>query len=75
MTKEFISNPIRHFLKKQNTTQNTAKVTLGTTVKLGQGYGNIRYGLKIKTDAGDNIKDLKEIIFKEGQKLIATFLL
>lgn len=65
-----LSNPICHFLTKQNTTQNTAKVALGTTVKLGQGYGNIRYGLKIKTDAGDNIKDLKEIIFKDGQKLI-----
>ena len=65
-----LSNPNCHFLTKQNTTQNTAKVALGTTVKLGQGYGNIRYGLKIKTDAGDNIKDLKEIIFKDGQKLI-----
>lgn len=65
-----LSNPNCHFLTKQNTTQNTAKVALGNTVKLGQGYGNIRYGLKIKTDAGDNIKDLKEIIFKDGQKLI-----
>jgi energy-coupling factor transporter ATP-binding protein EcfA2 len=65
-----LSNPNCHFLTKQNTTQNTAKVALGTTVKLGQGYGNIRYGLKIKTDVGDNIKDLKEIVFKDGQKLI-----
>jgi hypothetical protein len=58
------------FGKETEQPQNTAKVDLGTTVKLGQGYGNIRYGLKIKTDAGDNIKDLKEIIFKDGQKLI-----
>ncbi len=65
-----LSNPNCHFLTKQNTTQNTVKVVLGTTIKLGQGYGNIRYGLKIKTDAGDNIKDLKEIIFKNGQKII-----
>ncbi len=66
----YLSNPNCHFLTKQNTTQNTAKVALKTTVKLGQGYGNIRWELKIKTDAGDNIKDLKEIIFKNGQKLI-----
>lgn len=65
-----LSNPNCYFLTKQNTTQNTAKVALGNTVKLGQGYGNIRYVLKIKTDAIDNIKDLKEIIFKDGQKLI-----
>ena len=65
-----LSNPSSHFLNKQNTTQSTAKVALGNTVKLGQGYGNIRYGLKIKTDVGDNIKDFKEIIFKDGQKLI-----
>lgn len=69
-SKWHLSNPICHFLTKQNTTQNTAKVELGTTVKLGQGYGNIRYDLKIKTDAGDNIKDFKEIIYKNGQKLI-----
>jgi energy-coupling factor transporter ATP-binding protein EcfA2 len=61
-----LSNPNCHLLTKQNATQNTAKVALGTTVKLGQGYGNIRYDLKIKSDAGDNIKDLEEIIFKDG---------
>lgn len=66
----YLSNPNCHFLTKQNITQNTPKVALGTNVKLGQGYGNIRYTLKIKTDAVDNIKDLKEIIFKDGQKLI-----
>ncbi|WP_298142892.1 hypothetical protein [Flavobacterium sp.] len=65
-----LSNPNCHFLTKQNTTQNTAKVSLGTPVKLGQGYGNIRHSLKIKTHADDNIKDLKEIIFKDGQKLV-----
>jgi energy-coupling factor transporter ATP-binding protein EcfA2 len=65
-----LSNPNCHFLTKQNTTQNTAKVTLGNTVKLGQGYGNIRFTLGIKTKEVDSIKDLKEIIFKDGQKLI-----
>lgn len=65
-----LSNPNCHFLSKQNTTQNTAKVTLGNTVKLGQGYGNIRFTLGIKTKEVDNVKDLKEIIFKDGQKLI-----
>lgn len=67
-------NPNCHFLTKQNITQNTAKVELGTTVKLRQGYGNIRYNLGIKTkencNVNDNEKDLKEIVYKDGQKLI-----
>ncbi|WP_312195475.1 ATP-binding protein [Epilithonimonas vandammei] len=66
----YLSNPKCHFLSKQNTTQNTAKVALGNDVKLGQGYGNIRYALGIKTDIADNEKDLKEVVFKDGQKLI-----
>ena len=66
----YLSNPNCHFLTKQNITQNTAKVALGNTIKLGQGYGNIRFSLGIKTNEADNIKDLKEIIFKDGLKLI-----
>jgi energy-coupling factor transporter ATP-binding protein EcfA2 len=66
----YLSNPNCHFFTKQNITQNTAKVALGNTIKLGPGYGNIRFSLGLKTNEADNIKDLKEIIFKDRLKLI-----
>ncbi|CAG5074475.1 hypothetical protein DYBT9623_05162 [Dyadobacter sp. CECT 9623] len=65
-----LSNPICHFISRANVTHNIAPIPLGSTVKLGQGYGNIRHALGIKIGEVDNIKDLKEIIIKDGQKLI-----
>jgi hypothetical protein len=65
-----LSNPNCHFFSKQNTTQNTPKAPIVNNVKLSQGYGNVRHSLGIKTNQSDNIKDLKEIIFKDGQRLV-----
>ncbi len=66
----FISNPESRFIKRKNVSQNQPFQDLESSIKLEQGYGNIRHALGIKTKVADNAKDLKEIIFKDGQKLI-----
>ncbi len=66
----FISNPESRFIKRKNVSQNQPFQDLESSLKLEQGYGNIRHALGIKTKVADNAKDLKEIIFKDGQKLI-----
>jgi energy-coupling factor transporter ATP-binding protein EcfA2 len=66
----YISNPECHFISRKNVTKNLQLNDLGNTIKLEQGYGNIRHALGIKTKDVDNKKDLKEIVYKDGQKLI-----
>lgn len=66
----YISNPESRFIKRKNVSQNQPFQDLESSIKLEQGYGNIRHALGIKTRVADNAKDLKEIIFKDGQKLI-----
>lgn len=66
----YISNPESRFINRKNFSQNQPFQDLESTIKLEQGYGNIRHALGIKTKVADNAKDLKEIIFKDGQKLI-----
>lgn len=66
----YISNPESRFIKRKNVSQNQPFQDLDISIKLEQGYGNIRHTLGIKTKVADNAKDLKEIIFKDGQKVI-----
>lgn len=62
--------PKSHFTRRKNITQNLAYEDVGKTFMLDYGYEKIRFSLGIKTDVADNIKDLKEILFKDGKKLI-----
>lgn len=66
----YISNPESHFIKRKNVSLNQPFQDIESSIKLEQGYGNIRHALGIKTKVADNAKDLKEIIFKDGKKLI-----
>lgn len=65
-----MNNPRCFFTTRQNMTQGTPVDTLEVDDKLSTLYGNIRWKLGIKTNETDNPKDLKEIIYVDGQKLI-----
>lgn len=65
-----IKFPKSHFIRRKNITQNSDFENVNKSYMLDYGYEKIRWTLGTKTNTIDNIKDLKEIIFKDGQKLI-----
>lgn len=65
-----IKYPKCQFERRKNLTQNLDFEDINKEFMLENGYEKIRYFLGIKTNEFDNKKDLKEIIFKDGQKLI-----
>lgn len=65
-----IKFPKSHFIRRKNITQNLDFEVVNKSYMLDYGYEKIRYTLGTKTNLIDNVKDLKEIIFKNGQKLI-----
>lgn len=65
-----IKYPKSHFLRRKNLTQNLDFEDINKAFMLDYGYEKIRYSLGIKTTQSDHIKDLKEIIFKDGQRLV-----
>jgi energy-coupling factor transporter ATP-binding protein EcfA2 len=65
-----IKYPKCQFVRRKNLTQNLAYEDINKSFMLEYGYEKIRYTLGTKTNEIDNIKDLKEIVFKDGQRLI-----
>jgi len=65
-----INNPKCFFTIRKNTTQNLADENINAEGKLSPLYGNIRWRLGTKANETDNVKDLKEIIHVNGQRLI-----